>query len=173
MIRTVTVAGILVAFTLGACGGGSGDNSPGTSSAARAQDAALKFARCMRQHGVNVPDPTPDGGIRMQATPSTANKVDGAQRACQKYLQAAAPKLTPAQQAELRDQALKFARCMRAHGVDMPDPQVGANGNFAIRVHKKGGPGKAGVGPDSPAFQSAQQACKSYMPKGPKGPRAP
>jgi hypothetical protein len=159
-------AGVLVALTLGACGGGSGGD-PQATSAERRQDAELKFARCMRQHGIDMPDPAPGGGIRLQATPKTAAKMESAQRACNRYLEAVAPKLTPAQVAEIRDQALKFSRCMRQHGIDMPDPQVSSNGGIGIRV-RKGGPGKAGLSPDSPAFNDAQEACKSYMPEGPK-----
>src|SRR4051812_20156665 len=29
------------------------------------QDAMLKFAQCMGEHGVDVPDPGPNGGIRV------------------------------------------------------------------------------------------------------------
>ena len=31
--------------------------------------------------------------------------------------------------------ALAFAQCMREHGVDMPDPQVGSNGEFRVTVN--------------------------------------
>lgn len=49
---------------------------------------------------------------------------------------------------------LQLARCMRAHGVsDFPDPSSG--GDISIS------PGEA----QSPAFRSAQQACRRYLPK--------
>ena len=32
------------------------------------------------------------------------------------------PKLSPEEEAKMRDNALKFAQCMREHGIDMPDP---------------------------------------------------
>jgi hypothetical protein len=52
-------------------------------------------------------------------------------------------------------QAFQFAQCMRAHGVsNFPDP----NGN-GIQI----GP-NSGVNPQSPAFQTAQNACKRYLP---------
>ncbi|MCW3015538.1 MAG: hypothetical protein JWO02_2630 [Solirubrobacterales bacterium] len=50
---------------------------------------------------------------------------------------------------------------MRAHGVAMADPKVEGKG---IRM---GGPGP---GPDSPAFQRAQRACESLMPRKPGAP---
>lgn len=50
----------------------------------------------------------------------------------------------------------QYSRGMRSHGVsNFPDP--GAGGELQI------GPG---VNPRSPAFQSAQQACKQYLPNG-------
>jgi hypothetical protein len=55
------------------------------------------------------------------------------------------------------NQALQFARCMRAHGVsNFPDPA-----GHGIQI----GPG-SGINPQSPAFQTAQNACKQYLPNG-------
>lgn len=54
------------------------------------------------------------------------------------------------------DVALKFSQCMRSHGVtSFPDP--GSGGSLEIT------PG-SGINPQSPAFQTAQQACKQYAP---------
>lgn len=165
MIRTTTTAALsacAAALMLAACGGS--DPAAGTDSRAKAEQARLKFARCMRDHGVNMPDPQPDskgpGLVRVGegVAPQVMRRAD---QACRKYMEAAAPKLSPAQQAELRDQALKFAQCMRAHGVDIPDPQVG-NGGVRIRI---GPGGKDALNPNSPAFKSAQEACKAFQPK--------
>jgi hypothetical protein len=64
------------------CGGGSSDKTSGVvslggadsaTSATRAGassdpiQAALAFARCMRQHGINLPNPGPRGGIDLRA----------------------------------------------------------------------------------------------------------
>jgi hypothetical protein len=63
------------------------------------------------------------------------------------------------------DQALKFSRCMRAHGVpNFPDPSSG--GGIAIA------PG-SGLNPQSPAFQTAQKACGKLLPGGGPGARKP
>lgn len=56
--------------------------------------------------------------------------------------------------------AYKFANCMRSHGVSgFPDPQVSSNGTGTkIALH---------VTPsliNSPAFKSAQQACRRILP---------
>jgi hypothetical protein len=52
---------------------------------------------------------------------------------------------------------------MRAHGVDVPDPQVG---NGGIMIQKGSGPK---IDPQSPAFRSAQKACATYLPGGGPG----
>jgi hypothetical protein len=51
---------------------------------------------------------------------------------------------------------------MRAHGVDVPDPQVGSGG---VKI---GGDGIK-INPDDPHFQAAQKACGSIF-GGPGGP---
>lgn len=51
-----------------------------------------------------------------------------------------------------------YSECMRAHGIpDFPDP----NANGGITIHSAPG---SDLNPDSPAFQSAQNACKSLQP---------
>lgn len=64
--------------------------------------------------------------------------------------------------------ALAFAKCMRSHGVsNFPDPKVSGK---SIEIL---GPG-SGINPQSPAFQSAQAACKHLLPGGPgSGPPSP
>ncbi len=50
---------------------------------------ALAFARCMRQHGVNMPDPKITNGgidITMSANQNDKAKINAAQSACQKLL---------------------------------------------------------------------------------------
>ena len=42
--------------------------------------------------------------------------------------------------------ALDFARCMREHGVDMPDPEVDDKGRIRVRIGA-GGPGGGVPGP--------------------------
>jgi len=174
MTRTTTTAALsacAAAVVLAACGS---DTPSSADTQAKREAAQLKFARCMRSHGVNVPDPKPgpDGGpgnIRVggPGKDSIAPQVmQRANAACQKYLEAVAPKLSPEQQTELRDQALKFAQCMRSHGVDMPDPEVGKGG---LRITIRGGPGSKGsLNPNSPAFKHAQEACKAFQPKRPQ-----
>src|SRR5262249_86311 len=61
--------------------------------------------------------------------------------------------LTPQQQTEL----LKYARCMRAHGVPkFPDPT-------------SSGLTLSGIDPNSQRFQAAQPPCRSLLPNRGKG----
>jgi len=141
-----------------ACGSSGDGNGSGVSDAER--DAAqVKFAQCMRSHGIDIPDPTPDGGIRVRVPKSIAPaRMQQIDSGCRKSsgLDKAMPPPSAAEQKQASDAALKFARCMRSHGVEMPDPQVG-NGRIAIRIPR-------GANPGSPRFKQAQQACQKLMP---------
>src|SRR5262245_42232837 len=90
----VLVAVPLLLLGLAACGGGSGDSSgSGASDAAASedrQDQAVKFAQCMRDHGVDMPDPETDDKGRVRLRVGTGekinkDKVDAAMEACKKY----------------------------------------------------------------------------------------
>src|SRR3712207_9322153 len=65
-------------------------------------------------------------------------------------------------EAERRDAATKFARCMRENGVDMPDPQVGEDGGLIIR-----GPGAPGaeVKVSVQQMRKADEACRKHLAK--------
>ena len=142
---------------LAACGGGSGDTGTGDSASER---AGLQFARCMRDHGVDIPDPGPQGQIRIQAKPGDKSKIDAAQKACGHFLRALARTASPADTQRIQDAALKYARCMRAHGVDFPDPKFSGGG---VQF------GGKNVNPNAPAFQAADKACRSLLPDRGKG----
>jgi hypothetical protein len=112
-------------------GAGCGANAPSetvaannTNKIATGQDKAVKFAECIREHGVpHFPDPDAKGGFvfGIDVSPAVWQK---AVNAC-KGLQppgALSGKRSPKQQSA----ALTFADCIRAHGVkDFPDPVNG------------------------------------------------
>jgi hypothetical protein len=184
----IPAAAFTLALATAACGR-AGAASDGVASAAKAnqkakpsqqadpQQAALDFAQCMREHGIDMPDPQADGGGFVTIGPGPGGGAGGgptdappgleqADAACRHFLEDAIPegsaKIDPADQ----DRALKFAQCMREHGVDMPDPDFSRGG---IRV-QIGGPGSGGVDPDSQTFKDAQEACGSAF--GPAGAKA-
>ncbi|MFG1690303.1 hypothetical protein ACGFNP_59855 [Nonomuraea sp. NPDC049269] len=117
------------------------------------QAAQLKFAQCMREHGVNMPDPGADGSVMLrQKKGEDPSKMKKAMEACQPLMKdVIGDKVNQPMDPKQRDQMVKFARCMREHGVDMPDP--GAKGEIKIKM--RGGEKK---------LQEAQEACKSLAP---------
>jgi hypothetical protein len=121
----------------------------------------LDYAKCMRDQGIDFPDPQSqaDGG-QMVAIDPTAPGFQAAEKACQAKLPPIGAALDPAANQQFQDQMLKFAKCMRDHGVDFPDPKFDSGGGAtAVQV---GG----NVDPNAPAFQAAQTACGSNLPGG-------
>jgi hypothetical protein len=165
------IATVTAALALGACGG-SDDNGGSGASAKSQQDkafeGALKFAKCMREHGIDVPDPqrVGTGGIKqtLNGRPGSEAKMKAAQTACQKYMQIGGGQApSAAQKAKVQDAMLAYAKCMRGHGVDMPDPKFSGGG----ATFQLGGPGNkggnTGPNPDSPTFKAADEACHSKL----------
>lgn len=175
----------LLALSLAACGGhgkkpgiatadgGNGKKGTPTPTASVDQQTAfLNYAKCMREHGVNMPDPDFNGGgvtIAISGGPGSEAQMKAAEEACRQYLPngGAPPSMSP----EMLEQMRKFAQCMREHGVDMADPDPN---NGGISIGKKAAPGpsdnpsggmKAGP-PDDPNFKNAEEACKDLLPKG-------
>ena len=68
------------------------------------------------------------------------------------------------------DQAREFAACMRAEGIDIPDPEPGTGPNSG----GKPGPGVAirieGGGQNKGKVDAAMEKCRQYMPNGGKMP---
>jgi hypothetical protein len=183
LILTAIVLVILVAACSGATGGpgvatlddpeASGSPTPAPSQLSP-QDAALAYARCMRENGVDMPDPqvsTSGGGgeVRIDqqgGPPVSKDKFTAADAVCRHFMAAAAPNgQGPQMSAEDQDKVLAFAKCMREHGVDMPDPDF-SSGGFSIQINGSGdGNATTGKGPqDDPEFKAAEDACKSLLP---------
>jgi hypothetical protein len=156
---------------LAACG----SSNTSTTSAASLRSQGIAFSKCMRSHGVpNFPDPGAGsgGGIQIQASdrsgsgqtltvngqPVSAPAFKSASLACQSLLPK--PRTIPGGLAIAKKNGVKFAQCMRTHGVpNFPDPQFqsGPGGGVGVRI---GGPG---IDPQSPAFQSAQKTCGKLL----------
>jgi hypothetical protein len=161
--------GLLLAIA--ACGGGDkgngvaslGGSDKATTTRADAgsdnRQRALAYARCMRQHGIDMPDPKFDAAGRMaQQLPAGVGPDDpqfkAADQACKQYAPSGEPEKPDPQ---TQQQMLAYARCMRQHGIDMPDPKPGGGIDAD---------GAKGVDLNSPKFKAADQACQQYVPKG-------
>jgi hypothetical protein len=153
---------------LAACGG----SEPKPSAGAEDGQRLVKFAKCMREHGLDVSTPTgASGEIRIggHGKPGNIHQLEAAQQACKRYQPLGAKQnLSPQEKVQREEQVLKFAKCMREHGVDVHAST--ADGGAGIKIQSRAGTGgPAGPNPDSPAFQAAQKACQGLLPKPPGG----
>jgi hypothetical protein len=163
------LAAMATALLLAACGGGSGGDD---GSANEPNDAKrVAYLTCLRKAGVKVHEETGAGGGVGIEVPRGISEVRmrEIERDCARKTgggPGSGPQLSKEQQAEMLDQGLKFSRCMRAHGVDMNDPKVEPGGGFSLGIDG------SNANPDSPAFQRAQRACGSLMPRKPGAPKS-
>jgi hypothetical protein len=158
-----------LALLAAACSDGSPNSSAGAGSPAPSgSSGALAYSRCMRAHGIRAfPDPNAQGGINLNAGPGTgidpsSPQYQAADQACKSLMPPQSP-LTPAQQAAMKAGNLRYAQCMRAHGIsDFPDPN--SQGQLQIKAQ----PG-SDLDPNNPRYQSANTACQHFEPGGGKG----
>jgi hypothetical protein len=131
------------------------------------EEQALKFARCMREHGIQMEDPQTDGGrvaIRINGGGKDKDKMDKAMKACEKYSPKGGGKGAKPISPEDKERMLKHARCMREHGVDMPDPVFDENGGGFVKA--RGGSAGSKGKPDKATLEAADKACRSLLPGG-------
>jgi hypothetical protein len=159
------------AAAISACGSSSSKSS---TAASTGFSQGVKFAQCMRAHGLtNFPDPGSGGGIQLSAGSGINPQSPGfqaAQKACSRYLPGGGP--GNAKPTEHQKQlAIQQAQCMRTHGVpSFPDPVLtpptpqpnqvifGRGGLFFVFP--------PGINPQSPAFETAAKACGIPIPGG-------
>ena len=133
-----------------------------------------RYASCMREHGIDMPDPEVDSEGRTKVQIGEApeagggpapdrEKFEAAERECRQYMPNGGdpPKLDP----EQVEQARQFAKCMRENGVpNFPDPEP----DGGVRIDA--GPG-TGINPESQTFKDAESKCEQFMPRGGPGSR--
>lgn len=124
------------------------------------EDAMLKYAQCMREHGVDMPDPEPGGGISINGEGLSREQMEAAESACQKWMDLAEPDDGGQELSEEEKQSfLDMAACMRDRGYNFPDP-VFDGGRVTQKIEK--GEGEPGApGPDDPAFQKDIEECSA------------
>lgn len=132
------------------------------------EDAYALYAACMRENGIDLPDPEVaegggDGGvIQISAGGTDGIDADGsefivAEKECQPLLEAAFGdmEVDPEVMAEQREAMLAFAACMRDEGIDMPDPNFDDNGSIVIT----GGATEV----DNEQFSAANEKCGELL----------
>jgi hypothetical protein len=148
---------------------GSGDSGGGPVDEGEMQDAMLEYTECMRDHGIDMPDPEfqEGGGVSIGFEPGSgidpeSEEFKAAEEECQSILEEVRPdvQLSPEEQAEMQDRLVAMAECMRARGHDMPDPQVADDGGVRItRGPAGGGDEAAGEGPPDEEFEQDMEEC--------------
>ena len=104
------------------------------------EEGVLNFAQCMREEGINFPDPTFDIDGNPQFDNVDVENEDEFEEAftnCEDILRNALPEqfdLDPEVEAALVDASLEFSQCMREEGIsNFPVPTAGEFGFFAFR----------------------------------------
>ena len=192
---SLAALGLLMLLVLTACSGATGSPgvatlvdpsaSPDASPTASLDpEAAMQaFTACMREHGVDIQSAAVSAGdgsggntgpvtnTSKGAAGDKPRSIDkdafaAAERACKSLLpqggvNGPGGEIDP----EFQDKMLAFAKCMRDHGIDMPDPQFGSGGNTVTIGGPDDGSGDGPkLDPESKAFQDAQTACGSLLP---------
>ena len=134
------------------------------------EQAILDLVACLRENGLDIPDPQfgPEGPAF--ADPSVLASIDfgsdvflDAMDACESYLEAVRPAVDPEQRAEQVEQQLVLAECMRREGMEEfpdPDPVRG----FTLRDMT--------FDPFDSEFQAAFIVCAAELGFEPDGPGA-
>lgn len=151
----------LVTLGVAGCGGDQGSGvataggtgatttETGPPPASDTQQRLRQYAQCLRQHGVDAPDP--DQGKSVQITGQNQAQEKAAAQACQQY---AVGGDNSAKRGASITQERTFALCMRQHGVtDFPDPDP-TNGLLVPKTVL-----------NEPAYQAADRACGSALGK--------
>jgi hypothetical protein len=124
----------------------------------------VSFARCMRAQGVNVPDPVHRPGHAGLSIELPTAPAPSALHVCNHFLQPiiSMKQAGQAAQAAPRLRALaNYARCMRAHDINMLDP------NTLGQLNLGNVPGiSSSFGRNSPQFRAADTVCRHLLPAG-------
>ena len=146
------------------------------------EERLLAFAGCMRENGVDFPDPVveADGTVTFGFRPGGGAgggdqglqdvgrdpDLPAAQEACGDLLEGLA--FGPGQGGfdliELQDTLLEFAQCMRDNGVDMGDPDLSRFGPGGNDDDQPGGPFGA-IDVNDPDFAAAFEVCQQQLPQ--------
>jgi hypothetical protein len=131
------------------------------------EEEMVDYTECLREQGVEVEDPQVDaegnvqfGGFGDDIQPGSdefdamLDELREAQEACGEPPGGGFAGRSGQDQAEMQDQMLEFAQCMRDHGVDVPDPDFsGGQPSF----------GDSGIDRNDPEVQAAMDECQDLL----------
>ncbi len=167
------MVGLALSIGIAACGGTTTHTGTRQASLSQGDRDFLVFTRCMRSHGVPLSDPyhrAGHSGLTLDLPTKTPATIRAYARCEHIIASVAALKeagmrarqqaLSPQQATARHLGLLHYARCMRAHGIPMLDPDT--NGNLNLGTV----PGAADVGRYSPLFRRADHGCRTLLPAG-------
>lgn len=169
---------VLLATACGDSGNGDGvaslDDTATTVSTERGdvEGSLLEFATCVREQGVELPDPVVNADGSLEFVGGLDEDLDpdallDARDACSEFLSGLTIEQFGIDRTEIEDRLVTYAACMRENGYDLPDPDLDA---FLARILGEGRQnpeGAAGfspfgdaVDPEDPDFLSADEVCR-------------
>lgn len=174
----------LLVLVAAACGGGDDEASDGiasledlatettaaqgdsTDDPAIDEEKVLQFSACMRDSGIDFPDPVVDAegnvGFDLMGMRDLADvdedEIQAAFDGCFQYLEGVNFGFERVFDVDFQDQVVVFAGCMRENGIDMPDPDFSG-----IMEGEQLFPGWEPE-LDDPDFETAFDACEDLLP---------
>ena len=159
----VAAVSIMLAIVTGACGGGSeeasSDSGNGKGSSASSekdpQKAFLAYARCMREQGINMPDPDPSNGVIFDMSDRSIDHdaLAKAESQCKKHLEGVTVDNPDGMKdSEMQDRMVKLTQCLRQRGFNIPDPQPVGSGGAPSQ-------GEPDFDLNDPNFKKAEREC--------------
>ena len=142
------------------------------------EEQLLAFAECMRENGVDFPDPVveadgtvtfgfrPGGGFAALREIGRDPDLPAAREACEGLVAGLAfgPGRGGFDMIELQDRLLEFAQCMRDNGIDIGDPDLSRFAPGADDGGLPGGPFGV-IDTDDPDFAPAFEVCQQQLPQ--------
>ncbi|HEX6344006.1 hypothetical protein [Umezawaea sp.] len=126
----------------------SGEQPKGANLDPADEDKIREFAKCMRENGVDMPDPQGGGIVAAAPAEGDVEAMNKAHEACKEFLPNGGEYKEPSQ--EEKDKMREQAKCMREHGIDMPDPDFTGGGGEGRTLD---------FGDDTEKFEEAVKAC--------------
>jgi hypothetical protein len=166
------IAAAVFALLAAACSGSPSSTGSGGSTDAGGSanpQKALAYSRCMRSHGVpKYPDPDSSNAlanglpkVSVHQLGVSSARYQAAQNDCA-HLLPNGGQMTQTQSQKDLNAMLRYARCMRSHGVpNWPDPTYDSTAGWGfnlVHVH--------GFDPNSPQIDNKMNECDRMLPPG-------
>lgn len=187
-MRRIVAPLLALGLAAAACGGESDEgvasleDEPAAEAAATDErsfeESLLGFTQCVREAGVDIPDPEFDeeGNLRFQpgGGPGGDDDIDidellAARDACSEFLVGISLARFGIDQTALEDDLLAYAECMREEGIDLPDPDLDSTLRRILGEGEQNPEGATGLGPfgdvdfEDPEFIVADEVCNAVF----------